>query len=371
MKKSNRILKTVLALVAVCGFALPSLGQSLLGSLPMPYHWDKTDKAWYYDYIYNPQGSGRLLFCYSQINNKYEDDNIRAELIGGGLYVWNKTDRPLYIDNRGSFMYLNENDICFYTGTEVKSGNTTYIEQEVKAIAPKATKVLVRNFTNPFGGKTYSAQSGKLSDLAVDFMGYMESLRSDLANAPDKTSSSMHFEQDEAFFTVKAAINYATDSKLENIHSFMVSSWVSDMILSKVYYDPRNNDQKKSNSVSVRGRRKAILHVFADAPFEYVEDSSPIENARIDFQKGKFSTAFFNMTNLGDALDKDGNGNLDMAERDYPTLIWEGHSGDFETSIYDLILKCKLEEGESLKNAEKFAKNEAKKKVAEQMFKNK
>lgn len=375
MKKLTQIATKLAILIACLGMGL-SVNAQIGKSIKMlvegvnSYNYNKYYKSWNFSGDAS-MGSARLFMAYSQVNNKYEDDNLRAELIGSSLYVWNKTDQPLYINNRSSFMYLNDRDVCFYVGTETKSGDVTYIEQEVKAIAPKANRVLVKNFTNPYGGIKLSAQSANLSDNTIDYMGYMESLRSDLANAPDKTSSSVHFEQDESFLTVKAAINYSTDAKLDNSQSFMVSTWVSDMILAKVYFDRRNNNQKKSNSVSVRGRAKEVLHVFAEAPFEYDEDSSPIEHAQINFGKGEFSTSYFNIDDgaLSSVLDKDGFGDVSSAKRSDATFVWEGHSSDFETSVYDLILKCQLNDGASLKDAEKAAKKLSKEHVKEMTFK--
>ncbi len=375
MKNPSKFLLRLAALALCLSFSVSSNAQLLrglkiFGETLSAYTYNKYNKSWNYAGD-ESMGTARLFMAYSQVNNKYEDDNLRAELIGSSLYVWNKTDKPLYIDNRSSFMYLNDRDVCFYIGTERKSGDVTYIEQEVKAIAPKANKVLVKNFTNPYGGIKLSAQSANLSDETIEYMGYIESLRSDLANAPDKTSSSTHFEQDESILTVKAALNYAIDPKLENPISFMVSTWVSDMILSKVYYDRRNNDQKKSNSVSVRGRAKEVLYVFAEAPFEYEEDNSPIEHAQISFGKGNFTTSYFNVDSeaLSSVLDKDGYGDVSSAKRTNATFVWEGHSSDYETSVYDLILKCRLADGESLKDAEKAAKKQAKENVKQQTIK--
>ena len=53
-----------------------------------------------------------LLVTYSQTDNVYEDENIKAELVRLSLKITNKTNKPLFVDRSSSFYYVNDDAIC-------------------------------------------------------------------------------------------------------------------------------------------------------------------------------------------------------------------------------------------------------------------
>ena len=194
-----------------------------------------------------------LLMTYSQTDNVYEDENIKAELVRLSLKITNKTNKPLFVDRSSSFYYLNDEAICL----DEKPDNTSHVYQP---LAPKSD-TWVSTLINPIKGK-YDAGGGKgkgekanyESDLRLQVMDYMETMRYELANNQKKSCTSIHLTGDESFMKVKVYIRYdnekySGDEKKKDEHTFTISTWVSDMILSK-YYIQEQDRVKRTNAVN-------------------------------------------------------------------------------------------------------------------------
>jgi hypothetical protein len=326
-----------------------------------------------------------LLMTYSQTDNVYEDENIKAELVRLSLKITNKTNKPLFVDRSSSFYYLNDEAICL----DEKPDNTSHVYQP---LAPKSD-TWVSTLINPIKGK-YDAGGGKgkgekanyESDLRLQVMDYMETMRYELANNQKKSCTSIHLTGDESFMKVKVYIRYdnekySGDEKKKDEHTFTISTWVSDMILSK-YYIQEQDRVKRTNAVNIQGRISDIMHVFADRPFEYEEDSSPIDICLAEFEKGKF-----NIYRLGaSAAEKEGKprkddgnkkkddekelkSNFEERPKSRQVLIWEGETNNWVQAMQDSYEKYLLEDGMKPKKALDEAKDFAKKQKADQTLK--
>jgi len=328
-----------------------------------------------------------LLVTYSQTDNVYEDENIKAELVRLSLKITNKTNKPLFVDRSSSFYYVNDDAICL----DEKNDDTSHAYYQ--PLAPKSD-TWISTLINPIRGK-YDAGGSSFgkgskanyqSDLRLQVMDYMETMRYELANNQKKSCTSIHLTGDESFMKVKVYIRYdnekySGDEKKKDEHTFTISTWVSDMILSK-YYIQEQDRVKRTNAVNIQGRISDIMHVFADRPFEYEEDSSPIDICLAEFEKGKF-----NIYRLGaSAAEKEGKprkddgnkkkddekelkSNFEERPKSRQVLIWEGETNNWVQAMQDSYEKYLLEDGMKPKKALDEAKDFAKKQKADQTLK--
>lgn len=331
-----------------------------------------------------------LVLGYSQANNVYEDENVKIELIRLTLRVTNKTDKTIYIDRKSSFYYINEKSYCLFEGKEIHRKGETIVEKDVDPIAPRGSKYIA-GLKNPLGNRWYDAGGGNvgfnlwkkdkgaaanyLSDQDVEFMGIVETLRSELANNERKSSSSIHLAENESFMRIRVAINYSEDPKMEELKSCNITSWISDMIMAK-FFVRKQDKVVRTNAVNVKGRMLNTMHVFADSPFEYDEDISPLDGYTIMFGKGRFYVHQFN--NVGDdgVKRKSDDGEILSSFEEPATLgkqktafIWEGETMNWVQDFTDSYAKYLQEDGMKAKDAYKEAKNAAKKAKKEQTLK--
>ena len=323
-----------------------------------------------------------LLVGYSQTDNVYEDENIRAELVCLSLKITNKTNKPIFVDRESSFYYVNDDSYCL----DEKLGDTSLNHINYQPLAPKSD-TWVSNFRDQIIGKYDagggSGKGGKAhnpSELDLQVMNYMETMRYELANNEKKSCTKIHLTGDESFLNVKVYIKYDLekylpgDDKKREDHSFTVSTWVSDMILSKFYIQEQDKI-KRTNAVNIQGRMNDILHVFTDRPFEYDEDNSPIGIYLTLFEKGKFI-----IYRLGAAKEeKEGKSEEDSGKNKKKggevemksnfekrsirrqILIWEGESNNWVQAIEDSYEQYLEEDGMKPKKARDEAKDFAKK----------
>lgn len=334
-----------------------------------------------------------LLVGYSQTDNVYEDENIKAELVRLSLKITNKTNKPLFVDRSSSFYYVNDDAVCLDEKTEDTS-HTYY-----QPLAPKSD-TWVSTLINPIRGK-YDAGGGSngkgkkgnyQSDLQLSVMDYMETMRYELANNDKKSCTSIHLTGDESFMKVKVYIKYDTkkhsgNEKEAEDHSFTISTWVSDMILSK-YYIQEQDKIKKTNAVNAQGRLTDIMHVFADRPFEYDEDKSPIDIYETTFNKGSFVIYRLGASaaekegksekdekedkpRKGDKKDNDQElkSNFEERSKARQVLIWEGETTNWVQALQDSYERYLIEDGEKPKKAKEKAKDKAKELKNEQTLK--
>lgn len=337
-----------------------------------------------------------LLVGYSQTDNVYEDDNIKAELVRLSLKITNKTNKPLFVDRSSSFYYINDDAICLDDKEDDISSRHSYYQP----LAPKSD-TWVSTLRNPIRGK-YSATPSKgkkneYTDLDLNVMNYMETMRYELANNDKKSCTSIHLTGDESFMKVKVYIIYTTqkysgDEKEREEHSFTISTWVSDMILTKYYIQEQDKIKQKTNAVNVQGRLTAIMHVLADSPFEYDEDKSPIDIYETTFDKGTFVIYRLGASaaekegkeeekednkskgNNGKGNDKKGNdqemkSNFEERSKTRQVLIWEGESTNWVQALQDSYERYLIEDGEKPKKAKEKAKDKAKEFKKEQTLK--
>ena len=333
-----------------------------------------------------------LLVTYSQTDNVYEDDNIKAELVRLSLKITNKTNKPIFVDRSSSFYYVNDDAVCL----DEKRDDTSHTYYQ--PLAPKS-ETWVSTLINPIRGK-YDAvggygKGGKAnyqSDLRLQVMNFMETMRYEMANNQKKSCTSIHLTGDESFMKVKVYIKYdlkkysSEDDKEREDHSFTISTWVSDMILSK-YYIQDQDKVKRTNAVNIQGRMTDIMHVFANPPFEYDEDSSPIDIYVTEFDKGKFviyrmgaSAAekegrsekggggfLGNLTGKnrdkgkGKGSDEELKSNFEERNKARQILIWEGETNNWVQALQDSYERYLIEDGMKPKKARDEAKDVAKK----------
>lgn len=328
-----------------------------------------------------------LLVTYSQTDNVYEDENIKAELVRLSLKITNKTNKPLFVDRSSSFYYVNDEAICL----DEKRDDTSHTNYQ--PLAPKSD-TWVSTLVNPIRGKYdagggYSRRGGKAnyqSDLQLQVMNYMETMRYELANNQNKSCTTIHLTGDESFMKVKVYIKYdlekysAESEKKREDHSFTISTWVSDMILSK-YYIQDQDKVKRTNAVNIQGRMTDIMHVFANPPFEYDEDSSPIDIYVTSFDKGKFviyrlgasdaekdgkteksgGIAGLFKSKEKKAEEQEMKSNFEERSKGRQVLVWEGEATNWVQAIQDSYEKYLVEDGLKPKKAHDEAKDFAKK----------
>ena len=310
-----------------------------------------------------------LLVTYSQTDNVYEDENIKAELVRLSLKITNKTNKPLFVDRSSSFYYVNDDAICL----DEKNDDTSHAYYQ--PLAPKSDTWIS-------------------SDLRLQVMDYMETMRYELANNQKKSCTSIHLTGDESFMKVKVYIKYdlekyrSGDEKEREDHTFTISTWVSDMILSKYYIQEQDNI-KRTNAVNMQGRMTDIMHVFADRPFEYDEDRSPIDIYETTFEKGKFNIYRLGASNeekegrsgkggIGGLLsknkdkkadDEEMKSNFEERSKARQVLIWEGETNNWVQALQDSYEKYLIEDGMKPKKALDEAKDFAKKQKDKQTLK--
>lgn len=334
-----------------------------------------------------------LILGYSQVENVYEDDNVKVELVRLDLRITNKTNKTIYIDKKSSFYYVNERAVCLYEGKETHYSNgTTIIEKDNYPIAPNNKFTLyynapVRGSFNAGGGtkgkgllkllkikgtSTVVGKDAPLGDATVDFMGYIETLRYELANKNNQSAAKLHLTKDDSFLKVTVAINYTQNPKLEDFTPVSISSWVSDMVMSK-YYVQGKDEFVKSNAVNMQGRMYNILHVFANSPFEYEEDESPLSMYIVKFDKGSFYVHQFNQGDDSDKKTKDTDelvSNFSESKPKYKNIfVWEGESNNWVQSMTDSYQKYLEEDGMKPKKAAQEAKKAAANAKKEQTLK--
>lgn len=333
-----------------------------------------------------------LLVTYSQTDNVYEDDNIKAELVRLSLKITNKTNKPIFVDRSSSFYYVNDDAVCL----DEKRDDTSHTSYQ--PLAPKS-ETWVSTLINPIRGK-YDAvggygKGGKAnyqSDLRLQVMNFMETMRYEMANNQKKSCTSIHLTGDESFMKVKVYIKYdlkkyvSGDDKEREEHSFTISTWVSDMILSK-YYIQDQDKVKRTNAVNIQGRMTDIMHVFANPPFEYDEDNSPIDIYLTDFDKGKFNIYRLGATDAekegrsekggggflgnltgknrdkgkGKGSDEELKSNFEERNKARQILIWEGETNNWVQALQDSYERYLIEDGMKPKKARDEAKDVAKK----------
>ena len=339
-----------------------------------------------------------LLVSYSQTDNVYEDEYIKAELVRLSLKITNKTNKPLFVDRSSSFYYINDEAICL---DEKHDDNVNHMS--FQPLAPKSD-TWVSTLINPIRGK-YDAGGGRgkaggkanyQSDLRLQVMNYMETMRYELANNQKKSCTSIHLTGDESFMKVKVYIKYdvtnrrsSTDEKESEQHTFTISTWVSDLILSK-YYIQDQDKFKRTNAVNIQGRMTDIMHVFANRPFEYDEDKSPIDMYLTQFDKGKFTIYRLGASDAekegkqeksgaagaaaGKGRDKKNEeseikSNFEERNKTRQVLIWEGETTNWVQALQDSYESYLIEDGMKPKKARDEAKDKAKKEKVAQTLK--
>ena len=314
-----------------------------------------------------------LLVGYSQTDNVYEDENIKAELVRLSLRITNKTNKPLFVDRSSSFYYINDEAICL----DEKRDDTSHTYYQ--PLAPKSD-TWVSTLINPIIGK-YDAggssfgKGGKAnyqSELRLQVMDLMETMRYEMANNDKKSCTNIHLTGDESFMKVKVYIKYDTkkysgDEKEREDHSFTISTWVSDMILTK-YYIQEQDKVKRTNAVNIQGRMTDIMHVFADRPFEYDEDNSPID---IYVTSYGYRSALEKLTkkNSGKKGEEEMKSNFEERSKGRQILIWEGETTNWVQALQDSYERYLIEDGEKDKKAKEIAKKKAKELKNEQTLK--
>lgn len=327
-----------------------------------------------------------LVIAYSQTENVYEDDNLKAELVRLGLRITNKTNKTIFVDRRSSFYYFNDDEpICLY---EEKKSSGNY--SNIQTLAPNS-QTWIANLKDQVARKYdaggsysrygYGSAQYFSDDAKVQFMGYIETMRFELANNPNQSCAKLHLTGDESFIKVKASITYSMDQNFLNnqnkdaeLKSFSVQTWVSDMIMSK-YFVQGQDKVVRSRAVNVQGRMTNILHVFADSPFEYDEDLSPLDMYFVSFGKGSFTVTKYNNVSDGDGSGSGLGGaltgknkkdseemesNFEKRSSAREIFVWEGETTNWVQAMTTSYAKCLEDDGEkpkkALDKAKKFAK---------------
>lgn len=242
-----------------------------------------------------------LFLAFSGVDSKYEDDNVVVEIYNQELWVINKTNRTIYLDLAQCFVYYNDASFCLYEPDEKDEDHIT--ETQLINIAPKDSKAIAG--LGGYIAGLYSSNNKGLKKKArkkynvhyltedkINFMNIIDEMRMELEGT--RTNSTVrHLTENESFIRLKAAIAYSFNKEskdgVEDVVPVVISSWVSDIILSK-YYTLLPPPQEKVKSLAAKKINPALVCVPADTPFEYDEEKSPIigHDITIDLNKGQF-----------------------------------------------------------------------------------
>lgn len=242
-------------------------------------------------FSYSQGNSYTLLLAFSQVDNVYQDENIKVEFYGRRLRITNLTYKNIYINKLAST--IKENDYSYNLSTS-KEGSETTIEAPL-TIGPNGKKDYLDVFRN-FGRRGLNANKGMsyslhrkgkslemnkkggraLKDQDILFLNTVAELYEGLGANQELTSSSMHLTQDESFLNFTASIVYSTDPQMNNSKQITINSWCSDAILTIAYYKSAGVTKNKGLKISKDRNLNDVLHCFTDQPFEYEEDRSPI-----------------------------------------------------------------------------------------------
>ncbi len=189
----------------------------------------------------------------------YEDENVRVVIAVNDnepyLAVVNKTDHVIYIDKGSSFVYKNGQATCLFSNSSYSSGtgsaggasvnlggvasalgvggavgtilggvnvgggrssqsSTTYYEQRVMALAPKAAYTLY----------TWANPSSYVS----------------LPNPkPRKKGRTWSFERHNTPYVIEALLRYSADESFSSVQEVTVSDYISDVVYDKASYAKR------------------------------------------------------------------------------------------------------------------------------------
>lgn len=232
-----------------------------------------------------------LFMAFSGVDNKYEDEHTIVEIYNEALWITNKSNRTIYLDLAQCFAYYNDEAQSLYVPDKAKKGNAVITETQLITIAPNSTEPLCGLGTTIMGN--YSAYKGKdvriVNEYTEKFMNVVDELRIELESG-NKNSAAKHLTEDESFIRLKAAIAYSFDKDSKDAVPVVISSWLSDVILSK-YYTLLPPQQEKTKSLSAKKVKPAMVCVAAERPFEYEEEKSPIMlyDININLKKGRFS----------------------------------------------------------------------------------
>lgn len=242
-----------------------------------------------------------LFLAFSGVDSKYEDDNVVVEIYNQLLWVTNKTDRTIYLDLAQCFVYYNDTSFCLYESDEKKEGHIT--DTQLINIAPNDNKPIAS--LGGYIAGLYSSNNKELkkkeqkkyavhflTEDKINFMNIIDEMRMDLENTITN-STTRHLTENESFIRLKAAISYSFNKEskdgVNDVIPVVISSWVSDITLSK-YYTLLPPPQEKVKSLAAKKINPALVCVPAVSPFEYDEEKSPIIglDITIDLNKGQF-----------------------------------------------------------------------------------
>ena len=294
-----------------------------------------------------------LLVSYSQTDNVYEDEYIKAELVRLSLKITNKTNKPLFVDRSSSFYYINDEAICL---DEKHDDNVNHMS--FQPLAPKSD-TWVSTLINPIRGK-YDAGGGRgkaggkanyQSDLRLQVMNYMETMRYELANNQKKSCTSIHLTGDESFMKVKVYIKYdvtnrrsSTDEKESEQHTFTISTWDKspiDMYLTQ--FD--------------KGKFTIYRLGASDAEKEGKQEKSGAAGAAAGKGRDKKNE------------ESEIKSNFEERNKTRQVLIWEGETTNWVQALQDSYESYLIEDGMKPKKARDEAKDKAKKEKVAQTLK--
>lgn len=273
-----------------------------------------------------------LFMAFSGVDNKHEDDNVIAEIYNGHLWLTNKTNRTIYLDLAQCFTYFNERPNCLYV-PEKKRGKDVITETQLFTIAPNTTEPIAYLGAQLMG--TYSAYEGEhvkdITDEVEKFMGIVDELRNEFEKK-QCNSVSRHLTEDESFMKLKAAISYSFNREVEESTPIVVTTWLSDITLSK-YYNLLPPPLQRKRNLAAKKARPILVCIAAHSPFEYENEKSPMFafEININLTKGQFELTN-PVQNDVESYDLDQPGKVSQVTKSNTVILqWIGDDTDFST----------------------------------------
>lgn len=255
-----------------------------------------------------------LFFCFSMEENKYSDNSIEVEIIGTDVYLTNRLNEVIYLDPKKTFFYeagsgINKTDADVIMSVQPNSrilvhtffdGFDHYVFTTRKDLGPSAIGGALGQI--PFSGykelgliasKYVEESSGKIRMCPqtgnwLDFVAAVGELYNNRKSSK-KDVMSVHLTKDESILIEKVSLAYSLSSDYSNPTSVSVSTWVSDIFLSK--YEKDEAGSTKKDGFGSRTAKYTKISIMADSPFDYLDpdqEVSPIKCFSIGFGKGFF-----------------------------------------------------------------------------------
>lgn len=255
-----------------------------------------------------------LILAYDMTNSVFEDDNIKLQIYGEGLWVTNKTKKTLFIDKAQCFLNHNGSSRPIFSQDQdekfaSKKGETTAIDEFI-TVAPatgaKQNATFICSMAAGIHGSytTTETPSGDFTDYDKRFfelIGEMvvESQQEDPKGKLCLGTVSRHLLEDESINNIGASISYAFNKRAEDWTTVSLSTWVSDVIFAPYCLTiPEDLKKKEKKGFGVKETKPVQINVRANNPYDSEIDLEKSPLIVADW-KGNFKKGTFEMQHVG------------------------------------------------------------------------